>query len=153
MTELSTIVTTRLNEDELAEACGHIMDAWLASLRGVRGFTIRSSVAAARRSRPDLEQRAAARVLPEMLDALDPMYARWTQEEAHNFAKYLVRHEAEAMDALLALADRRIEKSSNRIALSIYDRLRPSAADDMRVILPILGALVDRALAGADQRT
>jgi hypothetical protein len=123
-----------------------MIESFLAGAGGVKGFTLRSALHAAQRARPDLLEQSSRRLLPDFLDALDPHYQSWDPTKEPDFAAHLMRHKDTACEALLAAADARAQRSSNRLVTSLYGRMRDGARKDIERLFPELATLIAREL-------
>lgn len=153
MSQLRHRITASPRHDQLVRECAQMIEHFIAGAGGVKGFTLRSAMHAAQRARPELLDNAARRLLPEFLDALQPLFSRWENGSKSDFTAFLQQHEDEATDAVLAVADERASASNNRMLTSIYGRMRGGAGKDARRVLPELGRLIDREITRQEQES
>ncbi|HEY0973680.1 MAG TPA: hypothetical protein VGE57_04250 [Solimonas sp.] len=124
-----------------------LIEAQVAARGGLKGAGLRAMLGMAKAARPDLLPRAAARLLPEFAGALEPLYARYRDEQTvGDFGQFLQRQAPAATAALLAVADARAAEVKNAAARSAYSRLRGSAEDEVRGAIPAIGILLNRYL-------
>ncbi|MEQ9010120.1 hypothetical protein [Algiphilus sp.] len=153
MTPFRECIEQSPRHDQVIRDCAVLIDSFLSNAGGVRGFALRSAVQTAQRKRPDLLERASRRVLPECLDALDPIYQIWDAEAHQDFAVHLVDiHGDHAQEAILTVIDRRAQASNHRVVQSVYRRMRDSAHRDVARVLPDFGRLLADELALQVQR-
>ncbi|WP_043766273.1 DUF6918 family protein [Algiphilus aromaticivorans] len=146
MSQLRDRIMQSPREATVVRECAHMIESFLSGAGGMKGFTLRSALHTAQRARPDLLEQSSRRLLPEFLDALDPYYQKWDPSTEPDFAAQLMRHEDAACDAVLAVADARAQRSSNRVVTSIYSRMRGGARKDVERVFPELATLIAREL-------
>ncbi|WP_420426460.1 DUF6918 family protein [Algiphilus sp.] len=153
MTPFRECIEQSPRHDQVIRDCAVLIESFLTNAGGVRGFALRSAVQTAQRKRPDLLETASRRVLPECLDALDPIYQIWDVDTHEDFAVHLVDiHGNRAQQAIIAVIDRRAQASNHRMVQSIYGRMRDSAHRDVERVLPDFGRLLADELALQTQR-
>ena len=121
------------------------IDQEVASKGGLSGGVIKTGYAAVKKVKPGIIPQALNSLLPDFVAALEPYWAGYQgQPTAGGFGAYLAARPQEVSQALLAVTDRRAERSSRGSVTSVYGRLRPKGQDNVIEALPRLGALVER---------
>jgi hypothetical protein len=121
------------------------VDSEVAGKGGLSGGLIKTGYAAVKKVRPGIIGSAVDSLLPDFTAALEPYWAGYQgRPEPGGFGAYLAARPQEVSDALLAVTDRRAERSSRGSITSVYNRLRPKGQDNVIEALPRLGALVER---------
>lgn len=121
------------------------IDQEVAAKGGLSGGVIKTGYAAVKKVKPGIIEHAVNSLLEEFVAALEPYWAGYqTQPTAGGFGAYLAARPQEVSQALLAVTDRRAERSSRGSVTSVYNRLRPKGQDNVVEALPRLGALVER---------
>lgn len=146
---LAAIVADSHASEQLAADCARLAEHRLARRSGLSGMAIKASLALLKKARPDLLERAAVHMLPDMLDALEPLYTRFLGDRAARrggFDAYLSAHGAEAATLLLSVSDARAAAAANVTAKSVYGRLRGTAEQEVRAAVPELAAILARYL-------
>jgi hypothetical protein len=146
---LAAIVAEANGSEQLAVDCARLAEHRLARRNGLGGMAIKASLALLKKARPDLLERAAAHMLPDMLDALEPLYIEFRSDPAARrggFHGYLAARGAEAATMLLSISDARAAATGNVTARSVYGRLRGSAEQEVRDAIPELAAILSRYL-------
>lgn len=133
----------------LVAECVTLVERHVATRGGLKGLALKSGLGMAKAAKPQILDRAMQRLLPEFATALEPMYARFRSTGSADFAAFLARHEREAVAALLRVADRRVEASSNGAIKSVYARLRGGAEAEVAAVLPGLAGLLATRLPAA----
>lgn len=101
-------------------------------------------LAALKAAKPDIAERAARALTPELATALDPLYRRFVASRGTDFGRFLAAHSAEAAESVLAVTDALLASAKNAAAKSLYQRFRGSAVDELGALLPTLGRLLAR---------
>lgn len=122
--------------------CAELVENFLASRGGLKGFALKTALAAAKAAKPDLLLRVARHLTPDFARALDPFYQQWRATGSGRFADHLVAHQREAVAALLAVADARAAQADQRGIVGMYHGLRKGAEADVAKLLPDLGELI-----------
>jgi len=121
------------------------VDKEVAGKGGLSGGLIKTGYAAVKKVKPGIIGSAVDSLLDEFVDALEPHWTAYQAQPAPGgFGAYLAAHSAEVSQALLAVTDRRAERSSRASITSVYGRLRPRGQENVIEALPRLGILVER---------
>jgi hypothetical protein len=147
---LADIVLTPAKKDPLLADSTQLAQAQISRSRGLRGITLRTGLAVVKAARPDILERAVARLLPEFVAALDPLYQQWAKAPAASrggLAAFLDKRSDQAVAAMLGVADARAEASHNVAVKSLYGRLRKGAEKEIGAAMPEFGALLERYVA------
>jgi hypothetical protein len=130
---------------EVVDDLQAFVDAEVAGKGGISGGLIKTGYAAVKKVKPGFVAHAIDRMLPDFVEALEPHWASYqAQPNPGGFGAYLAARPQHVADALLAVTDRRAERSSRGSVTSVYNRLRPKAQENVIAALPQLGALVER---------
>ncbi len=89
MSELRDRMTNSPRKTHIFRQTAEMISAFIADMGGVKGFTLRSAISAAQRARPDLLDSAAHRLLPDFLEALEPLFQSWDPSAVSSFEQYL----------------------------------------------------------------
>jgi uncharacterized protein DUF6918 len=121
------------------------VDREVAGKSGLSGGIIKTGYAAVKKVKPGIIRHAVDSMLDDFTDALEPYWAAYqVQPTAGGFGAYLAGRPQEVSNALLAVTDRRAERSSRGSVTSVYGKLRPRGQDNVIEALPRLGELVER---------
>ena len=129
---------------EIIEACCQLLDQEVSSKSGFSGFAIKTGYNILKTIKPGIVPEAVSRLFDEFLAALDPFHADFEKTDAISFGAHLKTHARSVAEALLAITDRRAEKSVSATLKSGYYKLRPLALDHVRQAIPGVANLVDR---------
>ncbi|MBL6752114.1 MAG: hypothetical protein ISP90_16455 [Nevskia sp.] len=144
---LAAIVLTAGSRDRLAADCARLAESRMARRGGLSGMAVKAGLALLKKARPDILERATARMLPDMLAALEPLHVEYAADRTARrggFDAYLTARGADATAALLKVSDARAAASVNITARSLYARLRGSAEQEVRDAMPELAAILAR---------
>ena len=120
------------------------VDQEVAGKSGLSGGLIKTGYAAVKKVRPGIIRSAIDSMLDEFVAALEPYWAAYQSQPAPGFGAYLVGRQHEVAQALLAVTDRRAQRSSRAAVTNVYGKLRPKGEQNVVEALPRLGDLVER---------
>jgi hypothetical protein len=129
--------------DDVVTDLQTLVDQEVAGKSGLSGGIVKTGYAAVKKVKPGIIRSAIDSLLPEFVAALEPHWAASQPQPATGFGAYLAGRPQEVSEALLAVTDRRAERSSRAIT-SVYTKLRPKGQDNVIEALPRLGDLVQR---------
>lgn len=144
MSSLPDLLLSAEKKDAVYADCARLVEDFLASRGGLKGFALKAALAAAKKARPDLMPRAARHLTPDFARALDPFFQSWRDHGDASFADHLLSHRDAAVSALLAAADERAAQADQGGIVSLYHGLRKGAEDDVARLLPGLGELIEK---------
>lgn len=117
-----------------------VVDAEVARTSGLGGRVIRTGYAAVTTVSDGFVATAVNRLLPAFTEALAPF---WQQRGERSFADTLVSRQDEAAEALLAVTDSQVARTTNRVARKVYGSLRGRARVHVVAALPRVGAALE----------
>ena len=120
------------------------IDREVAGKSGLSGSIIKTGYAAVKKVKPGIIRSAVESLLDEFVAALEPHWAAYQTQPVPGFGAFLAGRPQEVSQALLAVTDRRAERSSRAAITSVYSRLRPKGQENVIEALPRLGDLVER---------
>jgi hypothetical protein len=135
MTTLADLLLAPPRRDALVADVVAVVEDHIARRAGLRGVALRAAMAAVRRQLPDAIPRTVTRLLPDFIAALEPMHRRSGTDGA-DFARCLARDRAGAAGAMLAIADARVERSSNAALKAFYKGFRSTAEHEAEDLVP-----------------
>ena len=122
----------------------NFVDQEVAGKGGLSGGVVKTGYAAVKRVRPGIIRSAIDSMLDEFVDALEPHWAAYQSQPVSGFGAFLAGRPHEVAQSLLAVADRRAQRSSRAAVTSVYGKLRPKGEQNVIEALPRLGDLVER---------
>jgi hypothetical protein len=120
------------------------IDQEVAAKGGLSGGFIKTGYATVKKVRPGIIASAISSMLDEFVAALEPYWAGYQSQPVPGFGAYLAARPQEVAQSLLAVTDRRAERSSRAAVTSVYGKLRPRGEQNVIEALPRLGDLVER---------
>jgi hypothetical protein len=142
-----TLKASLLDADRRGEVVTDLqnfVDQEVAAKGGLSGGFIKTGYAAVKKVRPGIIRSAISSMLDEFVAALEPYWVSYRSQPVPGFGAFLAGRPQEVSQALLAVSDRRAERSSRASVTSVYHRLRPKGQDNVIEALPRLGELVER---------
>lgn len=143
MASLPDILLAPQRKDTLVADCVQLIEDHVATRGGIRGVAMKTGVSMLKGAKPDVLQRAVSALLPDFAQALDPQYQA-CRKSGQDFAAALQARADGTVAALLGIADRRIQLTQIKGAKTLYSRLRGSAEDEIRQLLPRLVQIIAR---------
>lgn len=123
-----------------------LIETHVSSRGGLRGISLKTGLAMLKTAKPGILPRAAQRLLPEFLDALEPFHMEFRQaghkSKDRDFGTFLQKRSVHVVTALLTVADRRAQQASH-IVQSNYARFRGTAESEVSTLIPALGRMID----------
>ncbi len=139
---LSDILNDQAIKAKVSTDCAHLIDRQVAAKGGLGGMALKAAYGVVKGIDASYVPGAVGRILPEIVTALDPMWAAGLQ--AGDPVAYLSQNQAQAADVILGTTDRRIANTGNGLVKSSYSKLRQSVKGDVADAVPglaqILGA-------------
>lgn len=142
MKSLADILLAPHHRDELIAEAATMVEQHIRQRGGLKGIGMKTGLSLLKAARPDILERASARMLPDMVRALQPVYAEFRQSGDGDFAVFLGKHAGQAVELMLGVADSKVAASHNGAAKAAYERFRGGAGDELKALLPQLGRLV-----------
>lgn len=127
-------------QENLVEDCVKLMDEQVATKGGIGGLALKAAYGVVKNIEPSYISGAIERLLPEALNALDPMWEEGVQ--AGDPVQHLTQNSSRTADTLLSITDARIEKSSNTVMRSTYGKFRKSVKNDIQEAVPDLAKIL-----------
>ena len=121
-----------------------LVDTEVANKSGLSGGIVKTGYAGVKKVKPGFVREAIDKMLDEFVDQLEPFWATYSTEAGGDFGAFLAARPHEASEALLAVTDRRTERSSRAAITSVYGKLRPKAQENVVEALPGLGTVVEK---------
>jgi hypothetical protein len=108
------------------------VDQEVAGKSGLSGGIIKTGYAAVKKVRPGIIRSAVDSLLEEFVAALEPYWAAYqAQGSAGGFGAFLAARPHEVAQALLAVTDRRAQRSSRASVTNVYGKLRPKGEQNV----------------------
>lgn len=143
MNPLNTIVD-EAHRDQTVEDLTNFAEETVRAQSGITGMTLKTGLKAARAVDPGIVRRGVNLLLPEMVEALNPLWEdyRAAGEQTPDFGRHLSTRPEQAIDAILSVTDRYADKAGP--LSSVYSALRGKATKLIEPTLPELGRILER---------
>lgn len=140
--QLSDILLAEDYRSTVVTQITDVVEAQIAKRKGLSGAGVRTALKMAKANRPDILPIVINRLLPDFCEALEPYFQAFLQSDETDFPRFVSQREEQVQEAMLSVTDARAEHSQNKTFKKMYRQLRGTAAEEVRVILPRLAALV-----------
>lgn len=143
MSTLAEKILTDDNRPILIADCVAVVDAEVASKKGVSGFAVKAAFATIKALKRDIVPDAVTGLIDDFVAKLEPFYARHVTEGTE-IRSFVVR-EAEAIaDALLEITDARARTNRHKTLVKAYHKLRPSGKQQVILAMPRVGEMLTK---------
>lgn len=142
MAKLSELLLTDGKREALVRDITALVERHVERKGGLKGITLRTGMAAVRRKLPDAIPRTVTRLLPDLLQALEPLHERSGAKNGRDFAAFLKKDPRLMARTMMGIADARVERSTNAGLKSFYSRFRGTAESEAgELVAPLADAL------------
>ena len=124
------------------DAC-RVLDDEVADKSGLGGIAVKAAYAVVKGIKPGFIRQAVDHLLDEFLDTLSP-FAEEALEKKVTPGSLVLENRAKMANALLAVTDRRAQKSDSGVVKKSYEKLRPAAQKHVEAAAPRLAKLLDK---------
>lgn len=142
MKELADILLASQHKKAVVTDCVQLIETHVAGRNGIKGMALKTGLSMLKRAKPGILERATGYLLPEFIDALEPLYQECQRSRQPDFQAFLQTHAKRATTALLEVADRRVEESDSNTVKSTYARMRGGAEVEVLAVIPGLSRLL-----------
>ncbi len=146
MKALADILLASQQKKAVIADCVQLIETHVASRSGLKGMALKTGLSMLKKAKPGILERATGYLLPEFIAALDPLYQE-SQRNKADFDAFLQKNAQRAAQALLEVADRRVEESDSNTVKSTYARMRGGAEAEVLAVMPGLSRLLGSYLA------
>ncbi len=138
---LSDMLNDPTTKASVVQACTGLIDQQVAAKGGVSGLAFKATYSLVKGLGPSYIPGAIDRLLPDIVTALEPMWAEGLQAGAP--VQYLQQNSDRAADQVLSVTDHRIAGSNNGVVRSSYQKLRKSVKGDVAAAVPGVAKILD----------
>jgi hypothetical protein len=124
--------------------CLKLIDQEVSDKSGVSGAAVKVAYKTVKTFKPGYLQSMMERLLPDIVNNLQPYWADFNASGAAEFGDYLVKRSEEVSEALLSVTDKHAESSQRPAILKAYRAVRGGATKHVAAALPQVGALVQK---------
>lgn len=127
----------------VAKDLAELAETTTAKQSGLTGMAMKSALAAGKKADADAIPKGMNKVLPKVVDGLEPHWSKFQAENGADFGRYLSDHEDEVVDDLVKAADAAVDSLPGPVK-KVYTSLRNKAAKIVGPALPELGQIVQK---------
>lgn len=127
---------------EVVRDAARLLDDEVAARGGLSGIALKAGYKTVKAVKPGVIESVLQVLLPEFAPVLDPYVAAGRKEGS--LQAHFQRHADAIANGLLAVTDRRAERSSHATLKRAYGSLRGTAQREVAASVPKLAPLVDR---------
>jgi len=121
--------------------CVALIEAEVASKRGLSGMGIKTAFKAVKGLRPGMIPMAMNHLLDDFAKQIDPLWQE-CQSSGEAPRAFFSSRKGEIANALLSITDARRDRADNRVMVRAYNGLRPKAVAYIGDAAPRLGDLI-----------
>lgn len=143
MKELADILLASQHKKAVIADCVQLIESHVASRGGIKGMALKTGLSMLKKAKPGILERATGYLLPEFIAALEPLYRESQRSDKTGFDVFLQKNAKRAAEALLKVADRRVEDSDSNTVKTTYARMRGGAEGEVLAVIPGLSRLLD----------
>jgi len=141
MPSLKDIIVDETRRKTLAGECMALIEHEVDSKGGLGGIAVKTGFKAVRGIKPGFVEKVVYDLLPEFADAIEP-FANEAKSQGKDVVAHISTNAPRVADALLAITDKKAERSSNGVVKSAYGKLRGMAKSNVESAIPGLAKLV-----------
>lgn len=140
---LADVLLSSDKRARVVDDCMEIIDREVDDKGGLSGFAIKAGYKAVQGVKPGFVKNVVNDLLPDFAKGVEPVY---DEAKAQNkpIADHLIANKGKVADALLAITDRRADRTKFAIVKATYERLRGTAKNHVESAIPRLGKLIEK---------
>ena len=143
MSHLSTLMHGSTRTEFIAE-CGALVEKVASAQSGISGMAIKGGLAAAKKADANVVPKALERILPDVLDALDPHWQEFSETSEQDFGSFLEPRSAQVSDSIMSVADKHAEQINSPALSKPYNSLRGKASKFLTPAVPDFGRVLQK---------
>lgn len=143
MAGLADVLLSEGKRAAVVEDCLELLDREVDDKGGLSGLAIKAGYKAVQGVKPGFVKAVLNDLLPQFATAVDPIYAE-AKSGGTPVSQHFVSNRARVADALLAITDRRAERTKFALVKATYERLRGTAKSNVEAAVPRLGRLIEK---------
>ena len=122
--------------------CYELIQQEISEKSGISGTAVKLAYKTVNTFMPGHIRDMVGKLLPDMVDQLEPFWADFSSSGGSAFGDYLAKRGGEVAQALLSVTDARAAASDRPTIVKAYGSVRSSAAKHIEIALPRVGDLV-----------
>jgi hypothetical protein len=139
---LKEILLAPDTQPQVVTDCLALIDQEVSEKSGVSGTAVKLAYKTAATFASGYLRNTVERLLPDIVNALQPYWADFNASGGSDFGDYLAKRGDEVSESLLAVSDDHSTRSQRPVILKAYQAVRASAGRHIQAALPQVGKLV-----------
>ena len=139
---LQEILLTPETQPQVTDDCFKLLEQELSDKSGVSGTAVKLAYKTVNAFMPGHIRHMVGKLLPDMVDQLEPFWADFNSSGGSEFGDYLAKRGDEVAPALLSVTDAKAASSGRPTIVKAYNSVRGSAVKHIEAALPRVGDLV-----------
>lgn len=119
-----------------------LLDQEVSEKSGVSGTAVKLAYKTVNTFMPGHVRNMVGKLLPQMVDKLEPYWAEFSMSGGSAFGDYLVKNGDKVSQALLEVTDAKAESSGRPTIVKAYRSVRSNASRHIEAALPRLGDVI-----------
>ena len=124
--------------------CYALIQQEVSDKSGISGTAVKIAYKTVNAFMPGHIRHMVGKLLPDMVDQLEPFWADFNSSGGSEFGDYLAKRGDEVAEALLSVTDEHAANSQRATILKAYRTVRGGAAKHVTAALPNLGAMIQK---------
>jgi hypothetical protein len=126
----------------LVRECTHLVDQEVASKRGLSGMAIKGAYKTVKAIKRGFVPGVVDFLLDEWVEQLESYYQDFLSQDGTDFTAYINGKRSQVAESLLEVTDKRATTTTHRTAGRVYNKLRPTAKQNVSEAVPKLARIV-----------
>jgi hypothetical protein len=129
-------------QPKVVDDCNALIEHEVSTKSGISGTALKLAYKTVITFAPGHVRHMVEKMLPDMLDQLQPYWTDFRTSGSSGFGDYLAKRGDEVAQSLLSVTDARAEASDRPVIIKAYRSVRGSAVKHVEAALPLAGELV-----------
>ena len=143
MPTLASFLTDPSRRERVLDDCVRLVDEEVDSKGGLSGMGIKTCYGLVKRIKPGFVRGALNAMLDDFSARLDPLFQEHLAAGKGSLSDHFNRRKGDVAEALLSITDDRARRSTNGVAKSAYEKLRPTGKKHVEDAVPRLGRMLE----------
>lgn len=141
--KLTEVLNDEATRAQIIEDVVRLVDGEVAKQRGISGVAVKAGYKLVQGVKPGFVRNVVGTLLPEFATALEPIREQ-ALSQGHSVSSYFQAHAPQIAESLLAVTDRKAQRSEHGSVKGAYSKLRGSARKNVESAVPGLGAIIEK---------
>ena len=141
--KLTEVLNDEATRAAIVEDVVRLVDGEVGKQRGISGVAVKAGYKLVQGVKPGFVRNVVEALLPEFATALEPIREQ-ALSQGQSVSSYFQAHTPQIAEALLAVTDRKAQRSEHGSVKGAYSKLRGSARKNVESAVPGLGAIIER---------